>query len=77
MKVLNRNMQEHGLHRLALVDLVGRKQTDQIQKPALKILTSVELFCEVQFGCQSERFLKTIKSEFGDIILIITTKEIY
>jgi len=47
MKVLNRNMQEHGLHRLALVDLVGRKQTDQIQKPALKILTSVELFCEV------------------------------
>ena len=47
MKVLNRNGQEHGLHRVALVDLVGRKQTDQIQKPTLKILTSVELFCEV------------------------------
>ena len=47
MKVLNRSGQEHGLHRVALVDLVGRKQTEEIQKTPFKILANIELYCEV------------------------------
>ena len=42
-----------------------------------KILNILEVDCELQFGRECERVLKTIKSEFGDVVLIITNFEIY
>jgi hypothetical protein len=78
MRVLHRSGEDHALYRVMLVDLNDRKkQTDSIQKTPMRVLTSIDLYCELNFGRESEKFLKTIKSEFGDIILIVTSKEIY
>ena len=47
MRVLSKNGEEQGRHRVMLVDLVGKKVPDPQQKVPLRVLTSVELFCEV------------------------------
>lgn len=45
MQVLSRCGEEQGRHRVMLVDLVGKKTTDQQQKVPLRILANMELFC--------------------------------
>ena len=41
------------------------------------VLNVLDLDCEMSFGRQGETFLRTIKSEFGDIVLAITNFQIY
>lgn len=65
MRVLHRNGQDHGLYRVMLVDLSNQKRqpsSSSPQRTPLRVLTSVDLYCELDFGRESERFLKTIKS---------------
>lgn len=72
VRALSKGGEDHGAHRVLLVDLMEKRRGDN--RSPLRILSSAEMFCEDDLG---EKLLKTIKSEFGDIILIVTNKEIY
>ena len=58
-------------------DLSSTSMGSQPERNMATVLHYLEMDCELSFGREGERLLKTIKSEFGDIVLLITNYEIY
>ena len=67
-------------YRIFLLDLIDRrrvKEAGKEERQVVRVLNYIDLDCESHFGREGERFLRTIKSEFGDIVLVITNLEVY
>jgi hypothetical protein len=81
MKVLNQGNNSH--YKCLLLDLAQKakiheaKIGEEKKKNIVPPLFALDLNFEEHLGREEEKVLKTIKSEFGDIVLLVTNSEIY